>query len=141
MSSQTIAFFATIILLMPIGYLFLAAPAFLLVRLTQPTVTQLLRGMFKGYFVMLMVVSPVVVILFAAANHTAIAFVMALLAVFAFFLRRWFLENMDGDLARIARGNGSAAEAARHLRRLHVGGMAVNGILLVTVISGIQLLV
>ena len=43
MTSNGIALVATVILLFPMGYFLLAAPAFLLVRLDIPPVTQLLR--------------------------------------------------------------------------------------------------
>ena len=39
--------FAAVILLVPMGYFLLAAPAFLLVKLDIPAVTLLLRGMEK----------------------------------------------------------------------------------------------
>jgi hypothetical protein len=50
-----VALFATIIVLLPMIYFLLAAPAFLLVRLDIPPVAQLLRGMFNGYFLTLTV--------------------------------------------------------------------------------------
>jgi hypothetical protein len=43
----------TVILLFTMGYFFLASPAFLLVKLDIPQVTQLLRGMFNVQFVMM----------------------------------------------------------------------------------------
>src|SRR3954451_3014522 len=50
---DNVALFATIILLLPMIYFLLAAPAFLLVRLDIPPVALLLRGMFSGYFLTL----------------------------------------------------------------------------------------
>ena len=50
---DNVALFATIILLLPMIYFLLAAPAFLLVRLDIPAVAQLLRAMFNGYFLTL----------------------------------------------------------------------------------------
>ena len=50
MTSDGIALAAIVILLFPIGCVFLAAPAFLLVKLDIPQVTQLLRGMFNAHF-------------------------------------------------------------------------------------------
>ena len=52
MTSDGIALAAIVILLFPMGYFFLAAPAFLLVKLDIPQVTQLLRGMFNAHFLM-----------------------------------------------------------------------------------------
>src|SRR5207302_653206 len=47
---DNVVLFATIILLLPMIYFLLAAPAFLLVKLDIPAVAQLLRAMFSGYF-------------------------------------------------------------------------------------------
>jgi hypothetical protein len=53
MTASPAALAASIILLFPMGYFFLAAPAFLFVKLDIPQVTQLLRGMFNVQFVMM----------------------------------------------------------------------------------------
>ena len=50
---DNVALFATIILLLPMIYFLLAAPAFLLVKLDVRPVAQLLRAMFSGYFLTL----------------------------------------------------------------------------------------
>ena len=50
MSPDAVALAAIVILIFPMGYFFLAAPAFLLVKLDIPQVTQLLRGMFSAIF-------------------------------------------------------------------------------------------
>jgi len=50
MMPDSVVLFATVILLFPMGYLLLAAPAFLLVKLDIPPVGLLLRAMFNGYF-------------------------------------------------------------------------------------------
>jgi hypothetical protein len=49
MMPDPVLLFATVILLLPMGYCLLAAPAFLLVKLDIPPVTQLLRGVFNAY--------------------------------------------------------------------------------------------
>jgi len=53
MTPDNAALFATIIVLLPMIYFLLAAPAFLLVKLDIPPVALLLRGMFSGYFLTL----------------------------------------------------------------------------------------
>jgi hypothetical protein len=143
MSPQTLAFLATVVLLLPIGYLFLASPAFLLVRLSNPTVTMLLRGMFKGYFWMLMIIAPLVTVAYAYAGRPVHALGAACVAAFAILTHRWFLRHIDMDLARIAQAADTSVSsgAVRHLRGLHVGGMAANWVLFAGVIGGIQLLV
>lgn len=53
MMPDNVALFATIILLLPMFYFLLAAPAFLLVKLDIAPVAKLLRAMFNGYFLTL----------------------------------------------------------------------------------------
>jgi hypothetical protein len=59
MMPDNVALFATIILLLPMFYFLLAAPAFLLVRLDIPPVARLLRAMFNGYFLTLAIAGVV----------------------------------------------------------------------------------
>jgi hypothetical protein len=120
MMPDPVLLFATVILLLPMGYCFLAAPAFLLVRLDIPPVTQLLRGLFNGYFLLVAAVG------------------LGVIAAFAVLARRWFLRRMDADLN--ARDAGDP-DAVRRLRRLHWGGMLCNAIELVTIVASIPYIV
>jgi signal transduction histidine kinase len=141
MSSQSLAFLITVVLLFPMGYLLIAAPAFLLVRLSIPTVTVLLRGMFNVYLWMLLAVSPPALIVYAATAHIGLALCVALILAVALFGRRWFLRHID--MALVARDSGdadTAALAVQRLRGLHWIGMLVNLAQLATVIGGIQYL-
>jgi hypothetical protein len=124
--------FATIIALLPMGYLLLAAPAFLLVSLEIQAVAQLLRAMFNGYFLMLITLSGVGALTCALAGRIVGGLGYGLIAVFAASARRWFLQRMDAQLR--ARDAGDA-DAARRLRRLHWGGMLGNAIQLAAFMS------
>lgn len=138
MTPHSYVLLTTILLLFPLGYLFLACPAFLLVRLSIPKVSFLLRAMFKGYFWMLLIVSPLAMLAYAVAGKLGPAFAMAVLAGSAFFAHRWFLRNFDTALQ--ARDAGDMGGIAR-MRRLYVGGMLVNSVVLATVILGIPYVV
>src|ERR1700704_2544712 len=59
MIPDNVALFATIILLLPMIYFLLAAPAFLLVKLDIPPVALLLRSMFSGYFLALVIAGAI----------------------------------------------------------------------------------
>ncbi len=135
MTPDTLALLAAIVMLLPLGYLFLAAPAFLFVRLSIPVVTRLLRIMFNGYFLVVVVLGLLTAAIHAGTAHPASALGLALIGIFAFFGRRWFLQRLDGAI--MARDNGEAS-AVRDLRRLHVGGMAVNAVQLFAVILGVR---
>ena len=133
-----VAMFATVVLLFPMGYFLLAAPAFLLVSLDIPPVTQLLRGMFSSYFLMVAIAGVVGTVALAAEGRLFVALGIALIAAFAVAARRWFLPRWDEQLS--ARDAGDA-EAVRRLRRLHWEGMLCNAVQLVVLIGSIPYVV
>lgn len=142
MTPHSYVLLTTILLLFPLGYLFLACPAFLLVRLSIPKVPILLRAMFRGYFWMLMVVSPLAMLAYAVAGKAGPALVMAIIVGLAFLAHRWFLHHFDTALeARDASDPDISARAVARLRRLHVGGMLANSLVLTVVIAGIPYVV
>ncbi|MCP3470426.1 hypothetical protein NLM33_08840 [Bradyrhizobium sp. CCGUVB1N3] len=129
---DNVALFATIILLLPMFYLLLAAPAFLLVKLDVRPVALLLRAMFNGYFLTLAVAGAVGTIAVAVDGRPVLALGVGLITALAVSSRRWFLRQMD---ARISDGDAGDMEAARRLRRLHWGGMLGNAIQLAVVVA------
>lgn len=132
MMPDNVALFATIILLLPMFYLLLAAPAFLLVKLDVRPVALLLRAMFNGYFLTLAVAGAVGTIAVAVDGRPVLALGVGLITALAVSSRRWFLRQMD---ARISDGDAGDMEAARRLRRLHWGGMLGNAIQLAVVVA------
>jgi len=134
MMPDPVVLFAMVILLLPMGYFLLAAPAFLFVKLDIPPVTQLLRGMFNVYFLMLAIAGVIGTLAFALEGRLVVAVAIALIAAFAVSARRWFLRRMDAELS--ARDAGDA-DAVRKLRRLHWGGMLCNAVQLVAIVASI----
>ena len=134
MMPDNVALFATVILLLPMIYFLLAAPAFLLVRLDIPPVALLLRAMFNGYFLTLAIAGAIGTIAVAATGRLVLAFGIGLIAAFAVSLRRWFLRQMD---ARLGDRDAGDADAVRRLRRLHWGGMLSNAIQLAAIVASI----
>ncbi|MGJ4954923.1 hypothetical protein ACQR1H_04730 [Bradyrhizobium sp. HKCCYLRH2015] len=131
---DNIALFATIVLLLPMFYLLLAAPAFLLVRLDIVPVTRLLRGMFDSYFVALSIAGGIGVLVVLADGRPVLGLGIGLIAAFALLSRRWFLRQMD---ARIRDRDSGDATAVRRLRRLHWGGMLSNAVQVGVVLASI----
>src|SRR6267378_7072307 len=82
MMPDNVALFATIILLLPMIYFLLAAPAFLLVRLDVPPVALLLRAMFNGYFLTLAIAGVIGTIAVAVAGRLVLAIGIGLIASF-----------------------------------------------------------
>jgi len=129
---DNVALFATVILLLPMLYFFLAAPAFLLVRLDIAAVAQLMRVMFNGYFLTLAITGLIGTIAVAAEGRLLLAIGIGLVAAFAVSSRRWFLQRMD---ARLSDRDAGDADAPRRLRRLHWGGMLSNAVQLVALVA------
>ena len=73
MTSDGLALAAIVILIFPMGYFFLASPAFLLVKLDIPPVTQLLRGMFNMHFLMTGIASVIGAVTFALTGRPVFA--------------------------------------------------------------------
>ena len=134
MTSDGMALAAIVILIFPMGYFFLASPAFLLVKLDIPPVTQLLRGMFNAHFLMMRIAAIIGTVTFALTGRPVFAIAVALIAAFAVWARGWFLRQWDVQLS--ARDAGDAA-AVRRLRRLHWAGMLANAILLFAIVVSI----
>lgn len=134
MAPDQLVLFATIILLVPMGYFLLAAPAFLLVKLDVPPVTRLLRGMFNAYFLVLAVAGAVGTAAFALEGRLIVALGIGVVAAFAVFARRWFLRRMDAETNAMDAGD---PDAGRRLRRLHWGGMLCNAVQLSALLGSI----
>jgi hypothetical protein len=101
MTPDAVALFATVILLLPMGYFLLAAPAFLLVKLDIPPVALLLRGMFNAYFLALAIASVIGTVAFAVAGRPAFAIGIGLIAASrsrhaAGFCGRWMPSLVPG---------------------------------------------
>lgn len=109
--------FALIVQLLPVLYLLIASPSFLLVKLDIPQVARLLRVQFHGYFFAMIGTGIVATITVLVGGHWAIATIFAAVPAAAFLWRRWLLARMDEAIV---------SGAPTVLRRLHVSGMAAN---------------
>src|SRR5260370_13385182 len=89
---DNVALFATIILLLPMIYFLLAAPAFLLVKLDIPAVALLLRAMFSGYFLTVAIAGVIGTIAVAVTGRLGLATGIGLIAAFAVPSRPSFLR-------------------------------------------------
>jgi hypothetical protein len=134
MTSDAVAIVALVILLFPMGYFFLASPAFLLVKLDIRPVALLLRGMFNAQFLAMGVAGAICTAAFVVAGRPVFATGVGLVAAFAIWGRRRFLRQMDDQLSA---GDAGDADAARRLRRLHWSGMLCNAVLLIALVASI----
>lgn len=134
MTPNAVALASMVILLFPMGFFLLSSPAFLLVKLDIPEVTQLLRGLFSSYFLMVSIAGVIATAAFSVAGRLAFAIGIGLIAAFAVWARGWFLRQMDSQLS--ARDAGDV-DAVRRLRRMHWGGMVSNALQLAVVLGSI----
>ena len=137
MTTDGIALAAIVILLFPMGYFLLASPAFLLVKLDIPPVTQLLRGMFNIQFRIMGLTGVFATVAFLLAGRPLFAIGIGLIAVLAILGRGRFMRRMDNEIS--ARDAGDA-EAVRQLRRLHWSGMLCNATLVAALVTSISYL-
>ena len=138
MTPDAVALASMVLLIFSMGFFLLSSPAFLLVRLDIPEVTQLLRGLFRSYFLMVAIAGVIATTAFALAGRLVFTIGIGLIAAFAIWARRWFLERWDAQLR--ARDAGDA-EAVRRLRRLHWGGMLCNALELAVIVGSIPYVV
>jgi len=129
-----IVLFAMIVVLLPMGYFLLAAPAFLLVSLDIRAVALLMRAMFNGYFLTMIWADVIGTLAFALDSRLLVAVAFGLIAALAAAARRWFLVRLDAQIR--ARDAGDAG-AAHQLRRLHWGGMLSNALELAAIVASI----
>ena len=134
MLPDAVALAAIVILLFPMAYFLLAAPAFLLVKLDIQPVARLLRGMFNVHFLMVTIAGLIATCAFAATGRLFFAIAIGLLAAFAVWSRRWFIPRMDAELRASDAGD---AEAPRRLRRLHWVGMLCNAVQVAAIVGSI----
>jgi hypothetical protein len=135
---DALALYAAVILVLPMACFFLSVPTFLLVGLEIPEVTQLLRGLFNGYFLVMGIAGAVAAVAFVVAGRPVFAVGAIAIAVFAIAARRWFLQRLDAALQ--ARDAG-VSTAVRRLRVLHLKGILVNAVQLAVVVASIPLIV
>jgi len=131
---DNVAVFATVILLLPMLYFLIAAPAFLLVSLDIRPVALLMRAMFNGYFLTLTIAGAVGTFAIILDGRPLLALGTALITALAVSSRRWFLRQID---TRIGESDPGDAEDARRLRRLHCGGMLSNAVQLAVLVASI----
>jgi hypothetical protein len=134
MRPDAVAVAALVILLFPMGYFLLASPAFLLVKLDVPPVTQLLRGMFNIQFRMVSVTGIIGTVAFIFAGQPLFAVGIGLITALAIWGRPRFMRQMDDQLN--ARDAGST-DAVHQLRRLHWSGMLCNAVLVAALVASI----
>ncbi len=136
MSMTQLSLATTIILLFPMLYFLFSSLTFFLARLSDPTVTWLLRGLFNTYFRVVGITGAIATVAFAGAGRPEVALGLGVLVAASIVARSWFLHRMDAELR--ARDAGDTA-ALRKLRRLHVGAIMYNAVQVSAVVACLPL--
>ncbi len=136
MSADAYAVAGIVAVLLPTLYFFIASPSFLLAKFDDPSVTWLLRGLFSLHFRIICIGAILGIVAFVIAGRPILVLIPAVIASLAVAMRRWFLRNIDAELA--ARDAGDA-QAVQRLRGLHLRGMALNATQFVAIIAVIPL--
>ena len=136
MPPDAVALYASVILLLPMVCFFLASPTFLLVGLEIPEVTQLMRGIFNGYFLAIGIAGVIAMVMFAVSGRPVFSAGAISITAFALTSRHWLLQHIDAELQ--ARDAGTFT-AVRQLRVLHVKGMLINAVQLTAVVASVPL--
>jgi hypothetical protein len=138
MPTDFMALLGVLVVAFPMACLLLSSPTFMLVGLEIPEVSQLLRGMIRGYFLAIGIAGIVSMVLLTTAGRPLFAVGAIAIAVSAILERRWLLQRMDAELRARDAGN---ATATVQLRCLHVHTMLINAIQLAIVVACVPLVV
>jgi hypothetical protein len=130
MTSDGFALASVVILLLPMVYFFMTSPTFLLVTLDNPSVTLVLRALFNAYFLMISIFGGIGTLAFIVAGRPVVTIGMGMIAALAIWARGWFLHEIDTQVSAYRAGDGNALH---RLRRVHLGGMAYNAVLLAAI--------
>ena len=130
MLPMVIALIATVVLLVWMGFFMMGSLPLLVLKHDTPLDSRFIRGLFNVYYVAVMLTASAVALSYTWAGKPAFALGMALIAAWAFALRRWIIiPRMD-----MLRHTIPAADTSIfRFRRLHVAGMMLNVAQLATV--------
>lgn len=121
------AFVATVALLVWMGLFMMSSLPLLILKHDTPLDSRFIRGLFNLYYVALTATAAVGALSYALADRHTMALSLVGVTALGFAGQRWFVRRMD--VVRSTMTSDDAA-AIRRFRRLHVGGMLVNVVLL-----------
>ncbi len=128
------ALFATIPLLMCMGYFFMGSLPLLVLKHDTPMDSRFIRGFFNTYYIAVICAATVATVSYALVGHLEFSAGTIAIASLALFLRKTVLPRMDGLRIRIERADSTAITA---FRRIHIVGMVINAVQLVGLVWGL----
>ena len=118
-----LAFFATVVLLVCMGYFMLGSLPLLILKHDTPMDARFIRGLFNLYYMAVILMATVGAVGYALAQRPLFVVLMAGIAVLAVATRRVIVLGMDRLRSTMT---GADAPVIARFRKLHVTGMVLN---------------
>jgi len=132
---KTLAPLATLVLLLVwMGFFMLGSLPLMILKHDTPLDARFIRGLFDVYYKAVMVCAAAGTLAYALTKRADMTGALAVVAVIAFCSRRAILSRMDRLRATMT-ANDTAG--IRQFRRLHVLGMVLNVVQLLTICAGL----
>ncbi|MDM0114848.1 hypothetical protein QTI66_22050 [Variovorax sp. J22R133] len=122
-----IALISTVALLVWMGFFMMGSLPLLILKHDTPLDSRFIRGLFNVYYMALMTTATVGAVSYVLAGRPGIGLALGCIALLGFAARRSIVGRMD-SLRSTMTADDSAAIG--RFRRLHIGGMLLNVLLL-----------
>ena len=126
-----LALISAVVLLVWMGFFMMGSLPLLVLKHDTPLDSRFIRGLFNLYYVAIMATGIVGAASAAIAGRAAAALGLGFVAAIGFAGRHWFIARMD-----LVRSTMTADDSLgiRKFRRLHIVGMLLNVLLLLSLI-------
>jgi hypothetical protein len=122
-----VALISTVALLVWMGFFMMGSLPLLILKHDTPLDSRFIRGLFNVYYLAVMATAGVGALSYALAGRPLIALALGCVAGLGFAGRYWFVSRMDRVRSTMTADDWPAI---RQFRRLHIGGMLLNVVLL-----------
>ena len=136
MLPKILSLISIVLLLAWMVYFMAGCLPLLILKHDDPSDSQLVRGFFDVYYLVLMGIAAVGTLSCAFSDRRLLATALACIALIGFTARRMIVSRMDRLHATMS---ATDAPAIRRFRRLHVTGIVLNIFLLVGFFSALSL--
>jgi hypothetical protein len=129
-----VALISTVALLVWMGFFMMGSLPLLILKHDTPLDSRFIRGLFNVYYLAVMATAGVGALSYALAGRPLIALALGCVAGLGFAGRYWFVSGMDRVRSTMTADDWPAI---RQFRRLHIGGMLLNVVLLAAFCFGL----
>ena len=128
-----LALISTVALLVWMGFFMMGSLPLLILKHDTPLDSRFIRGLFNVYYLALIITAAIGTLSYLLLGRPGLAAALGGVTAIGLAARRWFVGGMDR-----LRSTMTAADSAgiQRFRRLHIGGMLLNVLLLATFCVG-----